>query len=473
MGGITRGGGGPGGIQSLAAAFSFLDYPNLIRWDATDVSKMEVRTAASFSSGKFLQIDSAALTAYDFTMCCWFKTTTTGAQTLIWVGDKDVANEYQALQVSGTAVSAISVNAGGTGSAVNTSIDPDDGSWHFAAGAFAVDDRAAYADATVTSDVTSISIGATYDRTAIGHTATPTPGDNMTGEIDSAMIFSTKLTGAQINWIRTAKPTLSDLQNSTHADNPGTANLVAYWDLNEQDGQTREDSHGAFDLADTGTVLAADGNVVYPGSVGESVYRLLELSGNNFHLAQTTYASRPVVVSVADGSGIALEFDGTDDYMQTAAFGADYDIPNDFFLCQEIDTISGNNTHFDGIGAAKRNWFYTDANQWRFYAGSFVNVFSTLNVPVADLYMMVVRAQATQTIGYEGGGTPTEAGSAGSDPIDGITVGAQYDGTTNFNFNRLRHLAVNNGTLADDDVDLIARDLAERQGLTWTDIIPP
>jgi hypothetical protein len=243
---------------------------------------------------EYAEVDTAAFTAYGFSMGCSFKSGNAASQALMAVCDKDSAAEAQWILINGTTVQASSSSAGdGTQSASDSTIDPDDGSWHTAAGVWTnATLRDVYADGNTSQDTVSVTIGATYDRTSLARIGVSTPSSRFDGTLDNAWIYSTALTAAQVGFLQSGgtgglPATYQDVLQSNDANNPGTTGLVAWWKLNEDDpsagGDTLVNVHnpGTLDLSSgsggVGPVTATGHVTDLPFAVAGTIEQVAEV----------------------------------------------------------------------------------------------------------------------------------------------------------------------------------------------------
>ena len=158
------------------------------------------------ANSQYVSINSAAITAYPFTMACWFSSDDeTLNQKLLYIGDKDATNVYAILGVDGSLagdflhlyVRTASSNQGAittNGYTVNKT--------HFAVGvARSATDKTAILDANFAkkgTNTTTVDVGA-WDRTAIGYCArSSSPYYYLSGKIYIAYIWNRALSEAEI-----------------------------------------------------------------------------------------------------------------------------------------------------------------------------------------------------------------------------------------------------------------------------------
>lgn len=148
-------------------------------------------------SSDYLQVEQPAVTAYPFAMVCWFRSNDADAgQALIWIGDKDHAETFTALQArgdqAGDKIWAYSHRYGEADdewavSASGYTVD----TWHHAAGIWlSTTERHAYIDGgNKGSDTDEVGAMVNHNRTAIGACRDSTPGAYMSGDIAEVAIW--------------------------------------------------------------------------------------------------------------------------------------------------------------------------------------------------------------------------------------------------------------------------------------------
>jgi len=267
-------------------------------------------TFASASS-QYASSDATPTGAYPIAMGCSFKTTSspdTSTQGLIWFGDKDSSDDFQALfLLGGTDVVARSIsNSDAARDARSTGINPDDGAWHAIGGIFTSSSRTVVVEGDSVTESTAQAIGVTYDRLSIAMFRDASPNNPFNGTLDNCWLYQggTALTVAQVNWLRTGGPsggpaTYRDVQTSNHPDNPGISNLRAWYKLNESSGTTLVNVHnpGTYDLTTQNSpTLGATGHVIdYPGWADGTVEADTEVEDRALRFNGTNqYASRAV-----------------------------------------------------------------------------------------------------------------------------------------------------------------------------------
>lgn len=179
------------------------------------------------ASSQVLSVDTAAFTAYPFTMCCWFYSdTATVSQVLMMIGDKDTDNVNRwALQAMG-AVAGDPIRFASLASSVASNADTSSGysanTWHHAcAVGSSSTNRTVYIDGGSSGTNVTSSTPALSDRTAIGAAYDSAPTAYMSGMIAHAAIWNAALTAAEV----------ASLSRGILPTSIRPASLIHYWPL--------------------------------------------------------------------------------------------------------------------------------------------------------------------------------------------------------------------------------------------------
>jgi len=186
--------------------------------------------AIAFNAGvsSNLYVNQAVVSAYPFSMACWFNADDTDhGYSLMWVGDKDVTNYFCALMARGRvgddSVSALTHQYGATYEFVDTSSGFSANTWHHACGVWTNNQsRAAFIDGGSKGTGTVVSGAmANHDKTAIGASLDSSADAYFDGGIAEAAIWSIALSDAEVAQLATGLSPLAIRRES----------LLAYWPL--------------------------------------------------------------------------------------------------------------------------------------------------------------------------------------------------------------------------------------------------
>jgi hypothetical protein len=248
------------------------------------------------------------------------------------------------------------------------------------------------------------------------------------------------------------------------------ATLYHAWPLSKNsDGGHGKDIVGAIDLSDSGTIVDADG--IPAGMALHGLVSLVEDQAGSNDLAQATLSKRPELVYTADvnDSDAGLLFDGVDDYLRVATFtGGALTQPNDMFVVGSFESLqTGARIMVDGGGSSNRHALIKDASgDNEIFAGTSLSGSSTDTS--VHVYLATFNGNPSKL--WVDGGSTDASGNANTQSLNGVVLGARYDGGASWSNVLVRQYAVNNGQLADADRNTIGEQLATETGTTWTDL---
>lgn len=169
-----------------------------------------------------------------------------------------------------------------------------------------------------------------------------------------------------------------------------------------------------------------------PPSDGGSVATWHDASGNGYDATQASASLQPIYHVTGFNGQPGVTFDGVDDYLQTAAFNA-LSQPVTLVVIRKFLTFNSAGSNIDVDGLTSTTEFQAGANvngQYQLYAGS------ALAYGTFDTTPHLVVGQFNSTNNDDLlylDGLPVLLGNAGTNTMKGLTLGAQYDGTTNAN----------------------------------------
>jgi hypothetical protein len=195
---------------------------------------------------------------------------------------------------------------------------------------------------------------------------------------------------------------------------------------------------------------------------------LTDQTGNSRDATQATGTKQPLAQTVS-GMKVA-RFDGTDDWLRTAAFTAVSQPTTYVFLYKyRVHRPSGNKYILDGLSAVDRHYFITHDGDWLVHAG-----YELIGgVADTDWHVHTFVLNGASSSHYIDGALES-SGDVGSRGIDGFTIGTYFVPAAQYQFDGdLAYLGMYDGDLATDDLTLLnntCQALADRAGITWTDI---
>jgi len=407
-----------------------IDYPDYAAGYIEEYAGMEDR-ALSFvaASTQYLETDTAAVTAYPFSITGAFKISAPPAENkeMLFIGDKDVDNENARFSISTDGYVMVRSQSNLVASAT-VPVNKADGAWHFTTGVWsAANSRTAYVDAETPVTDTTSKAATGWDRTTIGRAGDLTPGGYLDGTLDNLAIWSAALTAANHAWLynNSIGRTYEDLVAAQgEANVPSTANLVCWHPLNSRHPSgAGKDVHGSLNLTLYNTPTDAPGIPAGQSPPGR-VWRWSDLTGNGYHADQSTVSFQPQYIEGAVNNLPAILSDGVDDYLQLS-FGADKAQPHDTWIVFKLNSVATQRLILDGIVVGKRHFLGNDLTpNYILHAGNNLSG----GTPDTNWHIALI-TWASQSGGnstlYIDGAQVIQA-NAGSNAISGITLFANY-----------------------------------------------
>lgn len=201
------------------------------------------------ASSTRIEMDSALVNAFPLTMACWFNAdNVTALNSLMWIGDKDAADQFFSLDLAGTTGGdpvQVAAQAGGSVANTVTTTGYVAGRWTHACGVITgAASRTVYIDAGSEATGTgSRDCTALIDRFALGGRRDSTPTNYLDGRIVWPAVWAAALTKAEIQLLATGVPPWM-VQPS---------NLLGCWKL--EDETPHDYLTGNYSLTPSGTTL--------------------------------------------------------------------------------------------------------------------------------------------------------------------------------------------------------------------------
>lgn len=195
---------------------------------------------------------------------------------------------------------------------------------------------------------------------------------------------------------------------------------------------------------------------------GDAVGTWSDLSGQANHATQATGSKQPLYRVGAINGKPSLRFDATDDFLQTAAFtGGTIAQPVTMLVVGKMPRTS-NAQFFDGRDGTNR-MFMSDSGSHAFqlFAGAFVTTGALGNDAGYHVHTIVWDATDVHSLD----GVTGASGSAGTNSLAGMTIGARFDGTSGFLGGDIPELLVYSGAVAYADVQRLQRSLSAKYHL--------
>jgi hypothetical protein len=162
------------------------------------------------ASSHNLNVDSIPSVGSDYSMACWAKSTsTTTAQCIAFVGDKDSSLQFDHLRfrgdVLGDPVDFESVATIGSIQFARTSTGFSSGVWHHVCGVKGgTADRSVFIDGgSKGTNTNTVTPGAAYDRVRLGGRGSTGPTDFLEGDLAEFAVWDVALTDAEVALLAT------------------------------------------------------------------------------------------------------------------------------------------------------------------------------------------------------------------------------------------------------------------------------
>lgn len=184
--------------------------------------------------------------------------------------------------------------------------------------------------------------------------------------------------------------------------------------------------------------------------------------GSEGDAVQATAADQPFFDTVEP----AIDFDGVSEFLATAAYSGAFTQPVTIFVVAKRNVQGVNESITDNSGIGN---FVIQPRTFNTYT---VNAGTSLNSSDAtdtNFNIIAVQYNTTNSNIFKNGG-PATNGDVGSNTMEGLTIGSNNGGTTNFLNGSVKFVFVKNTLLTDDEMNQMGNYLADRFSLTWTDI---
>jgi hypothetical protein len=265
------------------------------------------------ASTQYLEVDSAPVTAYPFTLACLFNNDVANANiTLLWIGDKDDAAQYHALSLAGAVggdpIRAVSIAATAGTADSSAGVAGATNAWGHACGVFtSATSRAAFFNGANKGTNTTNRTPAGLDRVSIGRLGDSTPTDYWSGLIAEAGVWDIALSDAEVALLGT--PIGVNTWLSPWMVRP--ENLVAYWRIWGR-FSPEPDRVGGFGVTVSGATVADHPKVLFPMTrrrislPSATVAYLLDAAGGTITLSGTAATLRAGRALVAAAGSVAI-----------------------------------------------------------------------------------------------------------------------------------------------------------------------
>lgn len=183
-------------------------------------------------------------------------------------------------------------------------------------------------------------------------------------------------------------------------------------------------------------------------------YTTWTANGTGVNLSNAGGTTRPLLKTAVTPGGLnALEFDGDDDYLQGANWGAASTQARTTVL--RVKYLQSNlylGYAMDGNSDPGRMGYLSQAatDSYGIYAGG-AGVESTITQDTSWHLVITKWNGASTAYSYDGGGFTTVGASPGTETVNGITLGAAYDNSTANGNVQIADVIVYAGSISDAD----------------------
>lgn len=229
-----------------------------------------------------------------------------------------------------------------------------------------------------------------------------------------------------------------------------------------------------YDPSDLSTLFQEDGTTA--AGVGDPVGKILDKSGNDNHLVQTTQTKCPILRQ--DGSLYYLDFDGTDDGLRTSS-SIDFtgtDAMSVFAGAQK--TVTGANQNVvelsDSVNANNGAFrlFYVNTDVWRsIMKGTTINAISTSSVSNPDKSIFSVTADISDpshSFRRNGSSVGSNTSSLGTGNFGNhnLNMGSRSDGASSVLDGDVYGLIVLGRKATDGEIASVEKYMASKSGVS-------
>lgn len=195
---------------------------------------------------------------------------------------------------------------------------------------------------------------------------------------------------------------------------------------------------------------------------GDQVAAWYDLSGAGNHAAQADPAARPLYKTGILNGRPVVRFDGSDDYLQTAAFSAALSQPTTVVVVGSFG--ASGDTLYDGLAVgARHNLVRSGATTLGISAGTYLSY--TDATPTGTSVWSAVFNGGSSQLWRDG--TSKASGAAGAHQLTGLTLGADYRAPAAADnlLGDIAEILIYNASLSTADRQRIERYLGAKYGI--------
>lgn len=206
---------------------------------------------------------------------------------------------------------------------------------------------------------------------------------------------------------------------------------------------------------------------------GDPVGAAVNQGSDIYDIVQATSGAKPTYkTGILNGQPV-LRFDGGDSLIGAFAGGA-ISQPYTIFVVSQLSAgaVNDNNTHFltDGNDATNRAGVFKNAgttpDSWALFAGA--NLVGGNSDSDWNIWTILPNGASSQ---FWDSGVSEASGNAGANSIDGLAVGARYDGTASWWIGDIAEVLIYTGNLSTADKNQVAQYLSTKYAIAYTPIV--
>lgn len=196
----------------------------------------------------------------------------------------------------------------------------------------------------------------------------------------------------------------------------------------------------------------------------ETVGLWTDAGPNNLSPAQATSTLRPICKINVLNTYPVVEFDGVDDYLATPAFAGSSPL-QPLTAIAVVKYLTNTERIFDGITVNKLFYGHNGSGGWNLYAGTGPIVTAFLWDTAWHIHVVIANGASSKI--YVDGGAAKVTGNAGTNGLDGLTIGAGGAGGQPGNI-QVSELVISPTALTLAQINTWGSHLGTKYGLTWT-----
>lgn len=205
-----------------------------------------------------------------------------------------------------------------------------------------------------------------------------------------------------------------------------------------------------YDADDITTLFQDSGATTPVAANNDPIGYWGDKSGNANHITQAGAGNRPFYkTAIAPSGNPVVLFDGSDDCLQSVAFGAALAQPNTIYMVIRTLALGSNGVYLDtDASGVNRHQINGVGDIYRLFAGD-TTVSSGIAIETASFHILRVLVNGGSSE-IEVDGVNTTPGDPGVSPLGGVTIAARFNNVSNINIYAAEILIYNASLSAGD-----------------------